>query len=388
LTYPAPDLNRPFDTFYGIVPGNILYIVSGILDAPRAYQITRVTDHELEVSEASPFTEASDELDTNLVNYSIGNLSPGFDNIVAPRNAAVSVGFPDIPFGTSRHIQSSGKIILSGRPVQQISRVELTDPDGSMTTYIDCGTGTVMFYNQTNSEPLAPPTAQYTQYQCSVHNSQKSQSMQQVYEINVGWLTDAIWADGFNLRVSYLTPSGFEAIDEYVKSRDVRILAANHLMRVRHPVWVEMVVEYRMKATVGTLLDTVAAAETVSAFINAFDSNDDMDTSDIATILRTTYADIGAIYPLTIYYRFYSPDGQMVYFSTTDIVSIFMDTAHPGATFLNPGDVNPPADLIARGITTILTAADLRDYYNYLGVSDRTVQYRTTANMITFVLKA
>jgi len=375
------DAGQTFDAVLGIVPGNILYVVSGILDSPRAYQITRVTDHELEVSESSPFTEASDELDPNLVNYSIGNLSPGFDNLVAPRNAAASVGSPDIPFGTSRHIQASGKILLSGRPVQQISRVELTDPDGTMTPFIDTGTGTVMFYNQTNSDPLAPPTAQYAQYQTLIHNPSKAQSMDQVFEVNVGFLTDATWADGFNLRVSYLTPSGFEAIDEYVKSRDVRILAANHLMRVRHPTWIEMVVEYRMKATVGTLLDVVAAAQTVSDFVNTFNPQDDLDTSDIATILRTTYPDIGAVYPLTIYYRFYSPDGQMVYFSTTDIISIFMDTAHPGVTFLNPGDVYS-------GSIPMITAADLRTYYNGLGVSDRTVQYRTTANMITFVLKA
>lgn len=383
------DMGITFSTILGIVPGNILYVATGIVGAPRGFQITSVSDHELEVSENTPFTEASDETGET-VTYTVGAYYPSFDDIVpATRTATISADplYSDIPVGTSRHIQSSGKIILSGKPVQKIVTVELTDPDGAMSLFTDSGTGTVVFYNQTNDLPVQPVSPQYTQYQTVIHNPAKAQSMEQIYEVNVGWFLDPTWADGHNLRVVYMTPQNFSSIHDYVRDREYRVLDSNHLVRVRSPVWIEMVVEYRLKNTATGTVDHTAAAQTVAEFINSFDPNDDLDCSDIATILRTTYSDIGAIYPLEIYYRLYAPDGQMAYFSTTDIVSIFMDTLHPGVTLLNPGDLIPPADLIGRGITAIDTPVAMNDWYNYLGVSDRTVQYRTTESMISFVVK-
>jgi hypothetical protein len=58
-----------------------------------------------------------------------------------------------------------------------------------------------------------------------------------------------------------------------------------------------------------------------------------------------------------------------------------------GVTLLNSADITPPQNLINRGITTIATSADLRDWFNYVGISDRTIRYRTTESLITFTLR-
>lgn len=393
LTQPVlgGDLGQPFTSFIpAITPGDILYLWDGVIDTPRGFQITRVSDHELEVSEFTPFPEASDELATNAVIYSVGNLSPGFDNKIASRTATVSSdpAKSTIPFGTSRKIQSPGIIVLSGKPVQDIVRVELTDPDGTMSSFIDSGTGTVVFYGHTNDVPISPPSAQYTQYQVQVYNHKHAQSMRQVLVINVGWQTNASWADGKNLRVIYQTPTQFTAVHTFASSRDNRVLAADHLIRARHPVWIEMTVEYRGKLNSAVVLDETSASETLAAYINAFDPTDDLDTSDIATQLRVSYPDsIGAVYPLTVQYKLLAPDGQIVVFETTDIISISMDASHPGVTLINGSEIVPPPEFVARGISSIDSAETLRDWFYYLGVSDRTVVYRTNKDAILFVPK-
>ena len=92
--------------------------------------ITSVSDHELEVSANTPFPIATDEQTTNEVVYSIGWTSPGYAEIelttgVYSRTAAPSTALATelIPYGTSRMLQATGTVILSGKPVQDILRV-------------------------------------------------------------------------------------------------------------------------------------------------------------------------------------------------------------------------------------------------------------------------
>lgn len=397
LTY---DLGRTFKTVLGVQPGHVLYVRTGIIGTPRGYTVIRADDHELEVSPFSPFDEASDELDVNDVTYSIGWLSPGFEDIdltggsVFVRHAEPSllVASENVPYGTSRYIQSPGRVTLSGRPVQDILSIEVTDPD-SGDVLIDPGTGTVIFHHRVNTDPdnaaakaAADPTA--TQYQLIVTNPDVSQSMFAVNQINIHDLTDDPKYDGKNLKVAYRTPAGFSNIHAYVADRNARVLAANHLLRSRHPIWINFQVEYRLRPTSDALFDTTLAAQQLSEYINMFDPNDDLDASDISAFLRNNFAMLGTVYPFTdanpIYYQLYSPDGQLVEFQTTDIISIY---EKHGVSLVNAAELIPPLALQKRGILTISTPSDLRDWFFYAGISDRTVKYRTKESLITFLLK-
>jgi hypothetical protein len=389
-------------TSLGIQPGHVLQLHSGIIGTPRGYTIVRVEDHQLEVSPFSPFDEASDELDVNDVVYSIGWLAPGFQEIdlgvpvpgTFLRHAAQAIAPNDaVPYGTSRYIQVPGRVVLSGRPVQDILQVEVTDPD-SGDPLIDPSTGTVIFRLRVNGEPAndvaaaaLDPTA--TQYQVIVTNPDLSQSMYAVNEINV---QDAVGAyigyQGKNLKISYMTLAGFSNIHGYIIDRNTRVLSANHLLRARHPIWIRFQVEYRLRPTTDAAFDTVVAAQQLAEYINSFDPNDDLDASDISSFLRANFSMLGTVYPFTdinpIYYSLSVPDGQVVEFATTDIISIFEKN---GVSLVNAAELSPPPALQRRGILTINSPSALRDWFFYAGISDRTIKYRTKDSLITFLLK-
>jgi hypothetical protein len=272
--------------------------------------------------------------------------------------------------------------------------VEVTDPD-SGDPLLDPSTATVIFNTRVNGEPdnaaaaaALDPTA--SQFQLQVTNPDYSQSMYAVNEVNVQAPVGAyLGYEGKNLKVSYMTPSGFGNIDGYVTNRNMRVSCASHLLRMRHPIWINFQVEYRLKPTSSGTFDTVAAAQQLAEFINTFDPNDDLDASDISSFLRNNFDVIGTVYPFTdanpIYYQLHSPDGQVAEFQTTDIISIFEAS---GVSLINGGDITPPPALQKRGILSISTASNLRDWFNYVGISDRTVKYRTEEGLITFLLKA
>ncbi len=390
-----PQLTHDINTFttLGVQPGHVLFIRSGLLGSPRGYPIIRVDDHEIAVSEAAFFPEASDERDAvdNTVLYSIGWFAPGFDQIefepgIFERTAAQSttVGKENVPWGTSRRIQQPGKVLLSGRPVQDIRWMELTDPPAS-DPLTDPATGTLVLYNRVNYPPAQQAESAYTEYQLTVDNPGKSQSMEAMNIITVGYAVtlpnppgtaDMGVFDGSNLRVVYDTLESFNSIHLYTVDRNQRIAAANHLLRARHPVWVEVNIPYRLKRGATEEVDIEAAAEQVVEFINTYDPEDDLDVSDISTFVRQTYSQIGAVFPLEIFYVFDSPDGQQAFFSTTDIVSIFVTDSN-GVVLENGADITPDIE----------TSDELQDWFLALGVSDRVVQYRTSADRISFTLK-
>lgn len=398
LTY---DLGATF-TSLGVQPGHVLYLRSGFIGLPRGFQIVGVSDHELEVSTNTPFPVASDEELTNEVQYSIGWLAPGFEEVPLPDSATVvrtaaQSALPatsNVPWGTSRRIQQSGKIVLSGKPVQDISWVEITDPTGTLSQIIDPSTETVVFNNRVNTPPLNPLTGEpaETQYQLEVLNYQQAQSMNAVNVINLG-LGDSTSGvsdfDGMTAHVTYTSLSGFSSVHSYVVNRNQRVACANQLVRGRNPVWIEVNVPYKLKNSATDTLDEDLAAQSLAAFINEFDAVEDLDVSDISGFLRQNFSDIGSIYALEVYFHLDAPDGQQAYFSTTDIVSVFVTDTN-GVVLENGADITPPTELVDRGVITnpyIMTADDLANWMVYLGVSDRTVQYQTTDSRITFELR-
>lgn len=377
----------------GVQVGQVLYIREGISGAPRGYVITKVSDHELEVSENMPFEEASDELDVNAVKYSIGQYDPDFFDVIPPTSpfptfytAAASVLRPDVPFGTSRRICRPGMVVLTGQPVQDIISVELKDPDPADVGITDPSTKTIFFNDRRNGEPNAVLIPGMSQYQFTVPTRYKSQSADALQLVNVGYKTDPTHFDGKTLRVSYSTFKGFTNVSDYIRTRDNRILAGNHLLKARHPIWVHCTIPYRLKPTAAAVLNETEAAEFISAYINGFDPNDDLDMNDLATQLRVKYDVVGTVFPFDIYYDLYSPDGQLIQFKTTDIVSIFSLTTN-GVILLNSADIIVPPEMIAEGITQIETDSQLSEYLTLMGVSDRTSKYRCKPELITFAIQ-
>ena len=366
--------------------GDVLYVHSGISQAPMAFPITRVTDHQLEVSLETPFAEASDETNGTVV-YSVGKVSPDWADEISERTATASPDpdYSDIPFGTSRRLCESGKIVLSGLPIQDIVLVEIMEPTPSQTVITYPTTGTIRATIQVNANPIGPMgEPSLVQFQQETWNPAEAQSLRAVNVINVGYLTDPTAFDGQNLRVVYQTLSDFADIDSFVMDRNTRIVAANQLVKAFTPTYISMVVPYRMKLTAtGETLDQDAAAQFIATFLNGFDPNDDLDVSDIATQLRTEYPFVGAVYPFSLYYTLHSPDGQLIEFSTTDIVSIFPSSTN-GVVLENSGDLVVP-DVLKSKITSISTAADLLVYFNYLGLSNRTLKLRSDSSRISFI---
>ena len=381
----------------GVQAGYILNIISGIVGAPRGFPIVRVTADTLYVSEHVPFDEASDELDTNSVLYSIGWLSPGFSEVdfdpavLTSEYARIAIASVDplwsnITPGTSRRVGESGAIILSGQPVQDVITVEITDPDPAWTL-VDPATGTVRFTNRVNGTPAMGSMLGTGQYQVECLNPAHGQSMQAVNVIRVGPATDLTMYDGKNLRVSYRSLRSIQALHDYVTSYNQRVLNSNHLIKARNPIWIDVQIPYRLKPTATTSLTTGEAKQIIANHINAFDPNDDLDMSDLATVLRSSYEDVvGTVYPFTIEYDLHAPDGQILQFETTDIVSIFPKTTN-GVTLVNRADIIVPDVLAAKGITEIVSDTDLLTLYAYYGISDRTITYKSRSDLISFTLR-
>jgi hypothetical protein len=388
-------------TDLGIQPGHVLYIRSGIVGSPRGYTIHVVLDDELHVSEATPFTQASDELTTNAVEYSIGWLSPYFDNVnfaTLPsysfiRTAAISAN-PNLSYvtaGTSRRLRTSGGIYLSGNPILDILSVEITDPDSS-DPFKDPTSGTIKFQNRTNLPPIQGSVVGTSQYQVTILNPEKSQSAEAVIGVNVGYydsntgLVSAAF-DEKNLRVRYKTLPGFMSVHNYAKNIADRVLAANHLVRARHNIWISAMIPVRYKPTVAASSSFEEIQTSIASFINSFDSNDYLDMSDLMTELRVNYNQISTVFPFDITYSLNLPDGQVAEFSTSDIVSILVTDTN-GVTLTNGDEIVVPAALQSKGITSISTGNDLLELYNYSGISDRTVVYRSRPELITVYLRS
>jgi hypothetical protein len=255
-----------------------------------------------------------------------------------------------------------------------------------MDQMVDPTTGTLLFPIRVNFNPVGPMAEPLlNQYQVRVRNPASSQSNLAVTEINVGLETDPSFFDGHTLRVRYRTSAGFTNVHAFVTNRDHRVKAANHLVRARHPVWIEAVIPYKMRVTLAdAVIDEEEASQILAEYINNFDPNDDLDMSDLATTFRNAYPDIGVVYPFTIFYRLMSPDGQEVLFSTEDAVSIFM-TETNGVAVENSTDIVVPQVLIDQGITVINDASSLREWYKLYGISDRTIKFRCDEGAITFV---
>jgi hypothetical protein len=308
------------------------------------------------------FTSESDvtfEIQTRVVEYSIGNNAPGYNNKVTERYSG----------RFTKSIQNDGRVLLPARPIYQIRDVSLpgTDYSTGYPALLDTD-GRVRFPNRVNQEPVSHGTGPELEYEVVCQNPEEAQSGWQVMELDVAWATDKTFFNDEPLTVIYDTLTGFDTVWAFMLSDDRRIICGSVIPRGLHPVYLILDVKYKLAKTATANLDEEAAADALAEFVNNFDSLEDIDSSDIAAFLRQEYSEIGYIAPSDIDYQLLAPDGRVITYRSDSQVTVDDTTKQiDPATGLYPTDPNLIlADPISQG------------------VSDNTVRYLTTPSMITF----
>lgn len=324
--------------------GDVIRVVSGLDDVPVDRTIKQIFPGELRVGTDTPFSEATDELGTN-VTYFIYRPLFGPDWQVYPTIGVSTTG------QTSRQISVSGTILLPGEPHYDILEVSVIDPSPG-DPFADPATNTVNFVTRVNTTPAPLGTSSTNEYQVVCNdplNSQSSRGFDQV-------VVDPAY-DGKTLRVVYQTLAGYSAVESFVQDRFERVLAANPLSRGYFPVYLTFTVPYKLKSQADNIVDELALRTALVEFINSFDPNDVIDVSDITAFSRTFDTNIGTIFAFDIGYDLIVPDGRVITYSTPDVVSI------------------EPQYLIPEFVGA---------FPNSLGqsVSDRTVRYITTLDRV------
>lgn len=305
-------------------------------------------------------TAVQAELQSRVVEYSIGDNGPSFDNHVSRR---ISGRF-------TKSVQSDGRILLPDEPIYRITDVSFESATNPYTVG-----GRVTFPNRSNLEPEFTTNPDDLQYRVLCSNPEEAPSGWQLMEVDIGW-PDGVnpneSKDFFNdesLRVTYDALTGYDTVWAFMLSDDQRILCGSVIPKGLNPVYITVEIQYRLAKTATDTLDTADATEALVAFINDFDTREDLDSSDIVAFLRENYDVIGNIEPITFYYQLLAPDGRVISYKSTDVVSI-----DDGKT------IDPDTDAYPLSSQPEL----IMDDPLAIGVSDNTVRYLTVADLITF----
>jgi len=332
----------------GVCRSHVLRIVSGLPRVPREFRILTVAQHALTISPRDPFSLATDELDpVGTVRYSVGYTAPAFNNIVLD---PVTGSHESLTGVTSRKYQEDYTVLLKGQPHYAIKSVEAVSPAGTTTqlnTRINVGEPTDVQYKVTVLEPATAQSRQ-AMTQIRVHSTHASKQ----------------------LRVTYETVSGYDAIQNHVTDRFERVLCSNGLVRAFHPVYISVLVECRPN----TAIDKDLVARSLAAYINDFDPSKALDVTELGHYLRSQFPALGIVFdPLQVRYSLHAPDGQLYHFRTDDVITVQPATDNSAYLINEPGDLRAPVSL----------AVQLQD----LGVSDRTVRYVSSASLITITTR-
>ncbi len=302
------------------------------------------------------------DLCTRVVAYSIGNNPPTYNNYVSMR---LSGRF-------TKSIQRYGRVLLPAKPIYRITDVYIdgsTDPDlsvGGRITFsnrVNLAEGTLEEPRVKPGDPLDPALLQYRLFG---RNPEASFSGWQVMELQVNWddpVGQETRFDGETLHVVYDTLSGYDSIWEYMVSTAHRLTCASIIPKGMHPVYIRTHVRYKLAKTATDTLDEAAATSALVAFINGFDTREDLDVSDLSSFLREQYNVLGYVEPLTAYYELLSPDGRVIYYKTTDQIIIDPSKQDPAYAGLDYNRMDDPVEF---------------------GVSNNTVRYLTADDLITF----
>jgi hypothetical protein len=307
--------------------GMVLRVWAGLPVSARDFIIRDVQAAQVLISERTPFPVPTDE-QLSYVTWSVGQMMPDYQDVVGQQ----------LTGETSRRWQASGRITLPGGPVYRIKDVAVldsTDPDADPT---DGMVHLNVRINTTPTEQVAPDN----QYQLIVHEPANHQSARSFMEILAGPVEDLDKYDGKSLKVTYDTLAIFDTLDYRVVNRREKISAASPLVKGYHPLYLKFVVEFsRLRnADPNVIIDVVEAGRALMAFINAFPPTEVIDVSVISTQLRTLYPTvIGQVYPFTIDYEVYIPDGRVVVFTTAEKVELPSDVTRLRALQAAPDDL-------------------------------------------------
>lgn len=363
----------------GVVPGDILTIGEGVPEAPFQFVITGVSATELEIAARTPFSIATDESSTPVgLAYTVGNSYPSFRNKVNVPSTTLAV--------TSRQFSAFNQFQMPAFPAYAIKSVELLGPlPPPMLPYADALTGNVIFTARKNAPTLlAPATGNELGFFVSVKNPEETLSSRAIAMVEIGW--PSVDLTGLSADVTYETQTGFSAVDAYVNSRLNRPACSNTLLRAFHPVYLYVSIPYRPRntpadplSTVIPIFDPVAAAVSLTAYLNNYRETEPLDVSLIATKARETSAAIAAIYAFSAQYDLMIPDGRLLRFETDDKITVFPDGTSSSARLTNPTDFGFPSVGYYTALAKLLSDQ---------GITDRVTRYRVSDYAVVFERKA
>lgn len=294
------DATLPLNFPVTIQPGDIVNVTAGFPTIPRQFKVVENLGVTLLIDPRNPFPVITDELTpSGAVSYTVGRVAPRYVDLLS------GPGGTPLPAGTtSRRVQTSGRISLPGGPVMDILDVAIINPASAESAFVDSVDGYIHFPNHVNQTPSQAQTPdQGLQYQTIIHNPLEAQSNRMWLEFVVGTDTDQARFDGYTLRVRYQTLSGFSSIDAFVTGRNERTVAASQLVRGHNPIIVStpltLPISYKLRADAPSTLNNSVIAQTISDFINAFDTTVvPIDTSAIVDLIRSTYPTIASVLPI------------------------------------------------------------------------------------------
>jgi len=294
--------------------------------------------------------------------YSVGAVYPDFNDKLSVSSVLAR---------TSRQERRDNAASLAGRVVYRVNRVEIFTADAALDPYRDPITGTLVCSVQVNTPGLTPPTSTSTlPFQLIVDNpSEGNTALSQTY-LEVTW--PGLSLLGAIMEVTYDTLADFGTIADYLRSPDNRTPGANVLARGFHPVYLRILIPYRLRRGYVSF-DTTVAARDIAARVNAYAESLSLDVGAILNMVREVALAITPGLDWEVTYDLQAPDGRLYKYRTTDRIEC-VETASNGVTLENYADVGLPA---SPGAT--LTAQLLA-----IGVSDRTVRYIVRDDMITF----
>ncbi len=347
----------------GVVPGDVLYVTSGLPEAPAMFRVASVSVTRLSLSGRVSFGTATDEISSPpTMVYSVGAVYPDFNDKLSVSSVLAR---------TSRQERRDNAASLAGRVVYRVNRVEIFTADAALDPYRDPLTGTLVCSVQVNTPVLTPPTSTSTlPFQLVVDNpSEGNTALSQTY-LEVTW--PGLSLLGAIMEVTYDTLADFGTIADYLRSPDNRTPGANVLARGFHPVYLRILIPYRLRRGYVSF-DTTVAARDIAARVNAYAESLSLDVGAILNMVREVALAITPGLDWEVTYDLQAPDGRLYKYRTTDRIEC-VETASNGVTLENYADVGLPA---SPGAT--LTAQLLA-----IGVSDRTVRYIVRDDMITF----
>jgi hypothetical protein len=364
------DTTADFTASPAILPGDVLKITAGLIDAPREYIINTVSTTVLTVSPRAAFSEPTDE-SAAYVTYSVGDTAPSY----ADKRLSATTG------QTSRATQTPGRITLTGRPHYRIKRVELYDAAAPAVIEV-----------LTTRVNNVPSPGEYRVISSTPSNAQSAVAFDEVEADLAG--PPAHTVGTWMMRVTYDTLVGYQNIQAFVIDPFQRVLASNPLAKGYTPVYISLSIAYRVRYGATAAVDEPAAKQSLATYINTFNLTNTLDLTGMMQHLRDNFPDIGAVIsPTILAYQLFAADGQVYAYISKDVVTVYPSYPANGANLSNGLDLRVPisncdVDPTLPGNAALFEAANktLNDQLTRLGVSDRTLIYLTSADDISLTL--